>query len=305
MASGNRPPGDRAVESVVSYFDGQAVVWRDMYLSQGGVYAGIQRERQEWVLRTIRELRLPPGTPVLEVGIGAGGLAVALAREGLRTIGVDLSPAMLELSLQAARTQGMVGSVSVALADACRLPFRDGEFPLVIAIGVIPWVADPRAFVSELSRVTAAFGHVVITADNSRRLTHALDPRLAPWLARPRRLMRALVSGGPRRGTTAHGLARGEFSRMLAESRLEVLHAEPLGFGPFTFLGRQVVPERLGHCLNALLQKGARRGIIGLPETACQHLVLARSGIERGVGEGSAHHCRGPSSVGEVSEAAC
>jgi ubiquinone/menaquinone biosynthesis C-methylase UbiE len=242
---------------------------------------------------------------VLEVGIGAGTLAVSLAREGIRTIGVDLSPAMLELSLQAARTQGVAGKVSVALADASRLPFRDDEFSLVIAIGVVPWVADPRAVVVELARVTASSGHLVITADNSRRLTHALDPRLNPWLARPRRRLGALVPGGPRRSATARGLSRGGFGRMLGESGLEVLRSEPLGFGPFTLLGREIVPDRLGYFLNALLQKGARRGLIGLPETACQHLVLARSDVSRGRGGGPAHGCPGPSPVGEVSGAAC
>lgn len=266
----------RRVDSVTSYFNREARTWRDMYLTRGGLYASIQRERREWVLDTVRELGLPPGTPVLEVGLGAGVLAVSLARQGLRTVGVDVSPAMLELALQAARAEGVADRLSVVQSDACHLPFRDKEFPLVIAIGVVPWVADQREFVAELARVTAPRGHVVVTADNSRRLTHALDPRLNPWLVRPRRLVGALVGRDHYRGATAHGLSRGGFARLLRESGLEVLRYDPLGFGPFTLLGRQVLPDRLGHRLSAFLQRGARRGVIGLTGTACQHLVLAR-----------------------------
>lgn len=265
------------VDSLSSYFDRQASVWRAMYADHPGVYASIQRQRREWVLGVIRELQLPTGTLALEVGIGSGNLAVALARDHLKIMGVDLSSSMLELTRQAARREGVAGRISVLLADGSRLPFQDNEFQVVIAIGVIPWVANARQLLAELCRVVAPSGHLVITADNDRRLPYLFDPRFNPWLSKPRRAAGALVRRGAPRRAVIRGISRSQFHLMLTESGLEIRRTYPLGFGPFTFLGQPLLTERLGHLLNAQLQRSACRGGSALPETACQHLVLARS----------------------------
>jgi predicted TPR repeat methyltransferase len=99
-----------------------------------------------------------PGAEILDAGCGTGLVGVALAALGHdHIVGFDLSPGMLELSaargVYAALHQG-------SLLD--RLPFDDGRFGSVVAVGVFTLGhVDGSAF-AELARVTSPGGHVSI-----------------------------------------------------------------------------------------------------------------------------------------------
>jgi hypothetical protein len=58
---------------------------------------------------------------------------------------------------------------------------------------------------------------------------------------------------------------------------LSVERCQNLGYGPFTFLGRNVVAEPSSIRLNNWLQACADRHILGLQAVANQHLILART----------------------------
>jgi len=100
---------------------------------------------------------LPPG-PALEIGVGTGAIAVALARRGRRVVGVDVSEAMLE------RLRGKDGAagVAVAIADATRLPIADGAFAGAYCQWVLHLIAPWRDAVYELCRSVAPGGVVVV-----------------------------------------------------------------------------------------------------------------------------------------------
>jgi hypothetical protein len=67
------------------------------------------------------------------------------------------------------------------------------------------------------------------------------------------------------------------FDRVFSQNRLEIEKAFTLGFGPFSFLGRTLLPESLAIRLHCRLQALADRGVAGLRSTGSQYLVLARS----------------------------
>jgi predicted TPR repeat methyltransferase len=99
-----------------------------------------------------------PATEILDAGCGTGLVGVSLAAFGRdRIVGFDLSPGMLAKS--AAR--GVYAELAQgSLLD--RLPFDDGRFGCVVAVGVFTFGhVDGSAF-AEVVRVTAAGGHVVI-----------------------------------------------------------------------------------------------------------------------------------------------
>jgi ubiquinone/menaquinone biosynthesis C-methylase UbiE len=83
----------------------------------------------------------------LDVGC-AEGYFMALVRErfGVEVWGVDLSPVAL------AKAHDKHG-LTVAAADATRLPFADGSFDLVYSTEVIEHVLDPDLMIAELRRV--------------------------------------------------------------------------------------------------------------------------------------------------------
>ena len=85
---------------------------------------------------------------------------------------------------------------------------------------------------------------------------------------------------GPRRasGPVVHMVTPRVFDRMLSAAGLSAVRRQTFGFGPFTFLGREVLPDRLGVELHRRLERRAERGGRLLRYQGHQYIVLARKG---------------------------
>jgi SAM-dependent methyltransferase len=68
--------------------------------------------------------------PVLELGVGTGRVAVALARLGFRVVGIDVSPSMLAVARARAEAAGV--TVELHQADACAYRFAE-RFGLIFS----------------------------------------------------------------------------------------------------------------------------------------------------------------------------
>lgn len=251
-------------ESVRAAFDAEAERW-EAYYHDASLDGLIYRRRQETALRWVDSLSLPPGAHVLDAGCGAGELTAALAARGLEVDAVDAAPRMV-----ARVAERSLPGVRATVAGAAQLPFPVESFDVVVALGLLPWVEDPAAVVTELARVLRPGGHAVLTVDNARRLTYALDPRMSS-------AARALKRRVGRRGTTRlHSLADPESFHALLDAAGLVREASAgVGFGPFTLMAHRVLPSRAGIALDAHLQARADRGG-ALGTRAVHYLVLAR-----------------------------
>lgn len=265
--------------SVNAYFQTQSSFWNDIYAGSD-VYSEIHQERHGTVLAWIDDLALPPGSRVLEIGCGAGFMAVALTRRGFRVQAIDSVEAMVELARQHATEAGIAEQLGVAVGDIHALAFEDEAFDLVLAIGVIPWIERVEPGMRELARVTRAGGYVILTADNRARLNNLLDPWLNPLLAPLKSAAKnVLKRTGLRRqplkeiGATCH--SRRFIDTSLARIGLRKSKSKTLGFGPFTFLRQSVLPRRLGITLHHRLQRLADRGTPFFRSTGAQYIVLA------------------------------
>ena len=271
----SREAGQSAVDA---YFDRESGYWDELY-SAGGVYSAIHRLRRDTALRWIDELALPAGAQALELGCGAGFMAIALAQRGLRVHATDHVPAMLERARANAAKSGVGDRISFDTADAQELPLPEASVDLVVALGVIPWLPAPERAVAEMARVTREGGAVLANADNAARLHYALDPKLNPRLESARVAVKSLLrrsadgTGAPSR---LHSVA--EFDAMLDAAALTKVRGQVLGFGPFTMLGRRVLSDRLGVRLHRSLQRRADQGGGALAARGAQYLVLARRG---------------------------
>jgi D-aspartate ligase len=271
--SGAQPRPGAGPDEVARYFGEHAGDWDVLYRS-GGVAARIYQERAARCLSWVDGLDLPPGARVLEVGCGAGRTATALARRGFAVDAIDRSEEMLTV----ARRNAADTSLRYVQADVGALPFASGAYDLVIALGVVPWLTAVQPALGEMCRVLAPGGSLIVSADNRYRVGHLLDPRHSPALsgvrrrARELRPIRSLVSDrGPR--VSMH--APREFDAMLRRAGLGIRRRASIGFGPFTFLGLHLLPERLAERVHTRLQRRADLGRSGLERLGAHYLTLA------------------------------
>lgn len=93
----------------------------------------------------------------LDVGTGAGALALALAPLVREVIGLDPVPELLAL----ARTRALPNTEFVE-GDGTALPFPDGGFDLAGTHRTLHHVDRPERVVAEMARVTRRGGHVLV-----------------------------------------------------------------------------------------------------------------------------------------------
>ena len=96
---------------------------------------------------------------VLEVGVGTG-LSLSLYRRDLKVTGIDISPEMLARARQ--RAAALPNVDGLLEMDAQNLTFPDGCFDAVVAMYVAAVVPDMNRLFSELKRVCAPGGHVLV-----------------------------------------------------------------------------------------------------------------------------------------------
>ncbi len=172
-------------------------------------------ERGEQFAVDIAKL-LRTGHTVLEVGVGTGVIAKALAKRGFTVVGVDISAQMLE------RARERVGP-RVAQADALSLPIATGSIDQLVAVWVLHVVGDVAQVLREFARVLRPDGHAFVVDGKAiyepddpisvayRELEDALDlpPRLGKvheWAAlAPDAGLRVerIVDAGPHPFTTS------------------------------------------------------------------------------------------------------
>jgi len=133
------------------------------------------------VARAVEERFLPPGAAVLDVGCGAGSNVLFLARKGLESHGVDLSPGAIRSATDRARSEGV--SVDLRVGDVLDLDFPSARFGGVIDNGcfhTLPVRRRPQ-YAREIARVLAPGGAFVLSWIG-REETRARGPPHRPSL---------------------------------------------------------------------------------------------------------------------------
>jgi ubiquinone/menaquinone biosynthesis C-methylase UbiE len=273
-------PSLQQQETVNEYFQSQSTFWKEIYVSKG-VYAEIHRNRYSTVLSWVDSLGLTTDSNVLEIGCGAGLLAVALAKRGIHVHAIDSVEDMVEQTRRHVAESETSELLSVDLGDVYSLSFEDGSFDLVIAVGVIPWLERPNLAIQEMARVTRSGGYLMLTADNRARLNNVLDPWLNPVLAPLKERVKDMLDRlGLRRkslediGATSH--SRRFIDLLLMRAELFKTRSTTLGFGPFSLLHHTILPESFGTKLHYRLQRLADRNVPVLRSTGAHYIVLAR-----------------------------
>lgn len=171
--------------------DGHARAMDAQYALQRHIY---DLTRKYYLLgrdRLIRELAVPPGGSVLEVGVGTGrNLAMVAARyKDARLFGLDISAEMLKsadlnIARAGARTRTML-----ARADACAFDpqwhFGEAGFDRVYISYSLSMIPDWQAALAQALDVVAPGGSLhIVDFGQQERLPRWFRATLRGWLAK-------------------------------------------------------------------------------------------------------------------------
>ena len=151
-------------DSVRDYFDAEVAGYLDAYETArpGDARHDAFRERRELALAMMPVA----ARRILDVGAGPGVFTRRLLDRGASCCVVDLSHAMVA----AARRQllGGTGRPSFIVGDIEGLPFATGSFDAALCVGVLQYLPTPEASLTELARVVAPGGQLIVTFPNAR-----------------------------------------------------------------------------------------------------------------------------------------
>ena len=117
-----------------------------------------QDARAARLAEEVRDFVRPDGTErALDVGTGAGALALALAPLVREVVGLDPVPELLALARERA-----LPNTEFVEGDGTALPFADDSFDLAGTHRALHHIARPERVVAELARVTRAGGHLLV-----------------------------------------------------------------------------------------------------------------------------------------------
>jgi 2-polyprenyl-3-methyl-5-hydroxy-6-metoxy-1,4-benzoquinol methylase len=117
--------------------------------------------RYRWAANLLRRLR--PGSKVLDVGCGEGGLLWFAQQVGLEPYGCDLAPKAVALVHQ------LIGPDRATLGTIEDLPFEPGSLDAILALEVIEHLPSPQPFLRRAASLLKPSGLLLITTPNRYR----------------------------------------------------------------------------------------------------------------------------------------
>lgn len=157
-------------EPPVEQVDKSAARVRDMFGQIAGRYDFLNHllscnTDRYWRWRTVRRVPPPTGGRVLDMCTGTGDLAIAYHNAAGGTasvVGADFCYPMLEIGKRKASKIAGSHPICFIEADAQHIPLVDNEFDIVCVAFGLRNVADTHRGLSEMTRVCARGGKVVV-----------------------------------------------------------------------------------------------------------------------------------------------
>jgi len=264
-------------DPVKRLFDVEARRWDDLYEGHAPQDSAIQH-RLAITLNWVDRLGLNPGSPVLEVGCGAGRLAAALGHRGLSVCAVDLSPKMIEQTSERIKKEGLTRLVTARLGDVNSLNAERESFDLVVALGVIDWLQSPLRALQEMARVLRPGGSLIFSCGHPGALVYFIEPLTNPLLASTVGAAKHILETLRVREVKARQnmYTVRSLNRLVSISGLTRVDSRTVGFGPITILRWSLLPNTLGARFNRWLQERADRGVQVVRSLGMAYMVLAR-----------------------------
>jgi len=158
--------------TVASHYDGSASTYADQY-DESKIWTNAEYPANFFRLKLVRQLLKDAGaTSVYEHGVGDATPLVAVASDGIRVAGNDVSPEMVKYAKANMLKHGLdpeaISHLDVQdLEGIDKERSRAGEFDAVMALGVIPHVNDDHDFVESMDKFLKPGGTLLLQFRNS------------------------------------------------------------------------------------------------------------------------------------------
>jgi len=147
----------RVLESEVMDESGSVGAYLD-----GVATAHLDRLDDTFVRSALRSV--PRRARVLDIGTGTAAIPVKLAlrRDDVTVVGIDLSDAMLDAARERVSRARLKSRVRVRTGSARKIPFPRAAFDLVVSNSLLHHLPDPVPAFNEMARVLAPAGRIFI-----------------------------------------------------------------------------------------------------------------------------------------------
>jgi ubiquinone/menaquinone biosynthesis C-methylase UbiE len=125
-----------------------------------GDYATFARYMEPGALEILAGWQIPPGSRMLDVGCGAGQIAIPAARAGVQVTGIDIATNWIEHARARAAAEGL--TVQFDEGDAEQLPYPDASFDVVVSLIGAMFAPRPERVAAELVRVCRPGGRILM-----------------------------------------------------------------------------------------------------------------------------------------------
>lgn len=125
-----------------------------------GDYGRFSRYMERDAEAFYRRLPIGPGAQLLDVGCGAGQLALIAARAGARVTGCDIAANWLAQARRSAAAEGL--TIVFEEGDAEALPYDNATFDAVVSLIAAMFAPRPEMVAAELTRVCRPGGVIAM-----------------------------------------------------------------------------------------------------------------------------------------------
>ena len=203
-----------------------------------GDYGRFSRYMERDAEAFYRRLPIKPGAQLLDVGCGAGQLALIAARAGARVTGCDIATNWLAQARRSAAAEGL--TIVFEEGDAEALPYADAAFDAVVSLIAAMFAPRPELVAAELTRVCRPGGIIAMANWTGPGFVGQMFKAIAKHIAPSGMPSPVLWGDEPTvRERLKRGIASLECSRHLYElsypfSPAEVVEFFRANYGPMT-----------------------------------------------------------------------
>lgn len=162
--------------SQIAFFDGHA----ESYIKDVVEHPMYAAFNEQYFLPWARQV-LNAGDRVLDLGCGTAEVGLTLARQGVRTVGIDISEEMLVAGQRRSEKHGCQDHIDLIAGDAEHPPVRDGTFRAAVFLGALHHLPDPANAIRQAAAKLQAGGAFYSQDPHRSPLRFLFDGLMRIW----------------------------------------------------------------------------------------------------------------------------